>query len=187
MILSVLIPVVPSRVDIASDLFDRITAQAEGYDVEVLMLLDNKKRSVGLKRDALVQISRGDYAAFVDDDDDVAENYIKSIVDHAHLKMDVIVFDTLVSINGEPGVICKHAADYPIEQYNPNGFRRPPWMMHAWRGDLARATHFRDSSPENCEDGPWCAAMLKGIMKSVKINEVLYHYRYNHETTEASK
>ena len=185
MILSVMIPVVPSRVEIAADLFDRIAAQAEGLDVEVLMLLDNKKRTVGKKREALVQITRGDYVAFVDDDDDVAENYIKSIVDHAHLKMDVIVFDTLVSINGEPGVICKHDVGNPNEQYNPNGFKRNAWQMHAWRGDLARHTEFRDIT--NNEDWPWCEQMLKSVTKSVKINEVLYHYRYNHETTEASK
>lgn len=187
MILSVLIPSVPSRIEIAADLFDKISGQISrgAYDVEVLMLTDNKKRSVGKKREALVQISCGDYVAFVDDDDDVAENYIAAIVSHAHLKMDLIVFDTLVTLNGADSVICSHAVGNPNEQYSPAGFKRAPFQMHAWDGWLARTTPFLDNT--GAEDWPWCEAMLKNVTKSVKINEVLYHYRYNHETTEASK
>ena len=188
LIFSVLIPSVPSRHVQACALFDKISQQAEGFDVEVLMLCDNKRRSVGLKREALVQISRGDYVAFVDDDDDVADDYIASIVPHAKRlagsTVDVIIFDTLVTLNDGPDVICRHDLGFPNEQYNPAGFRRPPWQMHAWCGPLARTTPFPDL---NCgEDWPWCEAMLKHVRGAYKIYRVLHHYRFSDKTTEAS-
>ena len=185
-ILSVLIPCVPSRREQAWALFDKLSAQAEGLDVEVLLLLDNKTRTAGKKREALVQASRGEYVAFVDDDDDVAEDYVSAIL--AALDdddPDVIVFNSQATINSAPPVLCLHDLTFPNEQYNPAGFRRAPWQMHAWRGDLARATPFPDVS--NAEDWPWCEAMLKHVKTQAKIDRVLYHYRYDDAKTEASK
>jgi glycosyltransferase involved in cell wall biosynthesis len=171
----------------AGVLFDEITAQAQGLPVEILLLLDNKARSVGLKRDALVQSSRGEYVAFVDDDDDVDHNYIELILDAASSHPDVIVFDTLVSLNDGPIVRCSHDLDFPNDQYNPAGFRRGAWQMHAWRGDLARSVHFPDNVHAQAEDWPWCEALGKLARSSVKIPRALYFYRYSDASTEASK
>lgn len=185
-ILSVLIPTVPARREAAWKLFDKITAQAEGQPVEVLVLLDNKKRSTGLKRDALLQASAGDYIAFADDDDDVSEHYIKRILTAASVgPWGVIVFDTDCSLNGASPVRIRHSLRFPNEQYNPAGFKRGPWQMHAWRGMIARAVRFPDL--QNGEDSAWCAEMKRNTFSYAKIEEVLYHYRYDHETTEASK
>jgi glycosyltransferase involved in cell wall biosynthesis len=187
MIFSVLIPSVPSRHAQAIALFDKITKQSEGYDVEVLMFCDNKKRSIGKKREALVKISQGDYVAFVDDDDDVADCYISRICDEINtpnrFKPDVIVFDTWVTVNDGPKVLCRHDATHQNEPYSVDGFRRAPWQMHVWRGNVARYTPFPDMMYG--EDWPWCEEMLKRVNVSTKINAALYHYRYSDAGTEA--
>ena len=66
--LAILIPSIPSRFKRFERLFERINDQATKSDmvVEVLGLFDNKKRSIGHKRDALVQMSKGDYVCFCD-------------------------------------------------------------------------------------------------------------------------
>jgi hypothetical protein len=62
----------------------------EGKDIEILLFLDNKKRTVGGKRDALVQMSRGKYFMFVDDDDDLVS--IDEIYQATFQDVDVITF-----------------------------------------------------------------------------------------------
>ncbi len=54
-------------------------AQQNDGSVEHLVIFDNCKRSVGLKRQACLDIARGDYIAFVDDDDDISADYISRI------------------------------------------------------------------------------------------------------------
>jgi hypothetical protein len=189
MIFSVLIPSVPSRHAQACALFDKISKQAEGYDVEVLMLCDNKKRSVGKKREALVQASLGDYVAFVDDDDDVADCYVSRIVEAIQTPLgfvpDVITFDSWVTLNHLPAVLCRHALGNKNEQYDAAGFERAPWHINAWRSWIAKAVLFPDNTGH--EDWPWCEEMLRVyVRKSYKINAALYHYRFDEQTTEAS-
>ena len=50
-------------------------------DVECLYLLDNKRRPVGAKRNALLDAARGQYISFADDDDQVAPDYVQRIRD----------------------------------------------------------------------------------------------------------
>lgn len=58
-LLSILIPSIPHRIDKMKRLFERLQEQIGDKNIEVLSFLDNKKRSIGLKRDALVQLARG--------------------------------------------------------------------------------------------------------------------------------
>ncbi len=190
-ILSVLIASVPSRREMAWALFDKISAQAGSEPsgaVEILLFLDNKKRSVGLKRQALVDIAAGQYIAFVDDDDDVADDYVSSILEARNSTsdtVDVITFDTLVRINDGPVVACQHELGFQDEQYSPGGFKRSPWQMHAWRKSLARRVRFPDKN--NAEDAPWVSEMVKLARTQTKIDKALYFYRYDDAKTEASK
>ena len=190
-ILSVLIPSVPSRRELAWKLFDKISGQAavlpdvDGLcQVEVLLLLDNKMRTVGKKRGSLVRASRGDYVTFVDDDDDVSDDYVSLILQSTGRNPDLIVFDSHVTINGIGPTLCQHGIAFENEQYRPEGFKRKPWHIHAWRGDYARVTPFPDLMYG--EDWPWCESMLKTVTKHVKIDRPLYHYRFDDATTEAS-
>lgn len=186
MILSVLIPSVPSRLRFGGAfVFEKLCDMVEGLNVEVLMLTDNKKRSVGMKRQALLEAAHGDYIAFVDDDDWVAGTYAEDLARATTLQRDLIIFDSFVEINHGPQVYCDHDMRNPNEQYNPAGFKRAPWHIHAWRRELAQAVRFQDRN--NGEDWPWCEEVLKSVKTSVKIPKALYYYRYSDSMTEASK
>jgi len=90
--LSILIPSIPSREDRLNRIYAKLLDQVGERDVEILVFIDNKKRSIGLKRDALVQMSIGDYVAFVDDDDDVSDDYIDEMLIGCEAGKDVICF-----------------------------------------------------------------------------------------------
>jgi len=71
--LSILIPSIPTRFGRAKALYEKILALVGDKDIEILMLTDNKKRTIGEKREALKNASNGKYFMFVDDDDDLLE------------------------------------------------------------------------------------------------------------------
>src|ERR1035437_10432702 len=81
--LSILILSVPRRVASGAmpRLVAKVTSQADRHGAEVLCLLDNRSLSVGAKRDWLVKMARGDHVAFLDDDDDVSDDYVASLVE----------------------------------------------------------------------------------------------------------
>lgn len=187
-ILSVLIPCVRSRVATSAlMLFDKLMGQAVSCPdkVELLLLLDNKARSVGLKREALMQSSRGKFVAFVDDDDDVADSYIARIVEaaEAHPDADCIVFDQSCTLNNSPPVIVKHGIEFENTEIRLDGGTRKPWHVMAYRGDLARSCRFPDASYG--EDWYWVDQAWQKVKKQHRIEEVLHHYRFSQSGTEA--
>lgn len=187
-VLSVLIPSVPSRVEsMLLPLMAKLSAQCDRRPgkVEVLVLIDNKTRSVGLKREALMQSSRGRFVAFVDDDDDVADSYIERIVDAAEANPDAdcIVFDQTCTLNDSPAVIVKHGIEFENTEIGLDGGTRKPWHVMAYRGVLARSCHFPDASYG--EDWYWVDQAWQKIVNQHRIEEVLHHYRFRSDVTEA--
>lgn len=183
--LSVLIPVVPNRFDMCRALMLELHRQIRSGPVELLALCDNKRRSIGKKREALVQIARGDYLAFVDDDDWISPVYVDRILAGIEQGPDVVVFDTLTEWNGGFGVHAQHSLRFENEQYNPAGFKRKPWQMHAWRRELAQAHDFPDANKD--EDWGWCAKLCAEAKTEVLVPGALYIYRYSDAVTEALK
>ena len=165
-------------------LYDKLAAQDGAEDVEILLLLDNKQRSIGAKREMLVQLSQGKYVVFVDDDDEVAHDYIPQILAVADEGAHVIVFDTICSVNADPPVTVRHSLEFENEQYNPSGFRRKPWHVHPWRSELAKAAHFPDRSYG--EDWGWVEQMIAHAKTEASAGGgALFHYRYRSNVTEA--
>ena len=64
--LSILIPCIPSRFDKAKNLISKLQENIADKKIEVLCLIDNKVKSIGEKRDDLVQVSNGKYFMFLD-------------------------------------------------------------------------------------------------------------------------
>lgn len=206
---SILVPSVPSRLSKLEKLFAKLQGQIGDKPVEVLALLDNKKRTVGLKREALVQSAQGRFLAFCDDDDDVSDDYVAKIVEAIQESCggpviswpDVIAFKqrctfvnakciSCLEIDGPPFEI-DHDLNHTMEQVHqyPDGtwrdIRRKPWHHNAWRTDLAKAVHFPDVSFG--EDGEWCSLLWKLARRQHKISgPPLHYYCFNGKTTEAS-
>jgi hypothetical protein len=69
-----------------------------GYQCEVLCNVDSGESSSGKKRNELTAAASGEYIAFIDDDDDVSGEYVKSICDAViNDRPDVVSF--IVDVN----------------------------------------------------------------------------------------
>lgn len=94
-VLSILVATLSGREALYSRLAASLWPQAcaAGERVEVLTEADGGKMPLGLKRQALLNRARGEYVAYVDDDDLVSPDYVASILDAAESGADSITFD----------------------------------------------------------------------------------------------
>ena len=123
MLWSILIAAIPERFHhVQPLLYSLLESQAVARrpEVELLYLLDNRRRAVGAKRNALLSSARGEYIAFVDDDDAVASDYVQKIVSaisHARKAdppADVICFPQRATLDPH-GVI--HECTYSLAHF----------------------------------------------------------------------
>lgn len=187
--LSILIPTVHTR---RNTFLPRILEQVyEQYnhlsiedqkDVEILVLMDNKTIMLGDKRNLMIDQAQGDYVVFVDDDDRLADNYIHSILMATYENKDAIVFLAEVSVNGDTPKICHYSRDYEKDHNDSNNYYRLPNHICAVKKEIAEMVQF--PSVLYGEDSGY-SKKLKPLLKSeTKINEILYYYDFNSETTE---
>lgn len=160
--------------------------QAEGRPVEVLCLLDNRRRSIGAKRQSLLDIARGDYVAFVDDDDRVSDAYTETLLALAAKDPDVICFKQLSYLNGRGPYGVEFTADVAVDEEVRIGefVRRPPWHVCAWRRSLAVQSRFPDSNYG--EDFDWVSRLRPLIRRGEYADVVLHEYHHDANASEAS-
>jgi glycosyltransferase involved in cell wall biosynthesis len=151
--------------------------------VELLYLGDNKKRTVGQKRNNLLQIAAGDYVCFVDDDDMVAPDYVAKILPHLDGTTDVICFQSHLTWNGAKMNPTYFSKAFPRNaDYNDRYERLPNHLMPVRRA-LALQVGYHDITVH--EDNDY-SDRLKPLLKSEKIiPEILYHYIFDVDATEA--
>lgn len=190
LLFSALVCGTPSRMQShAMPLLAKLTTQAEGKSTEVLYLMDNKQRSVGAKRQALLDIARGEYVAYVDDDDDVAPDYVSSITAAISAQgwennPDVITFDQHADVAGNVGVV-RFGLGNPNEPFNPGRITlRNAWHVCAWKRDLAQLSSFPDLM--DGEDWEWAKVLCAAATKSHHIDRVLHYYFFRPNLTEAT-
>lgn len=180
-LLSILTPSVPSRLGLVSKL---AFIFGDNPKVEHLIFTDNKRRPVGAKRQALLDISRGKYVAFVDDDDSVSEDYLTELLLRCESGADVITFEQDATINGETGRIIFDATCRIDEPWKAGGTaRRRPWHVCAWRREVAIQGVFTEVNYG--EDAAWVNQVAPLAKNHLHIPKVIHYYRHSSETTEA--
>jgi glycosyltransferase involved in cell wall biosynthesis len=175
--LSILIPTVPERFAQAAKLIEKLEKQNVEKQAEILWFGDNRARTIGAKRNALLDAARGQYAAFVDDDDDVSDDYITSICSVQEL-VDVITFDQHAVWNGEQSTVEFSIQHSPAGQFVPGGTtKRFPWHSCAWRRDLATKGVFTEKNWG--EDLDWVLQVHRLPKREARIPRVLHYYRHH--------
>ena len=194
--LSILILSIPSRFEKMQKLINKLELQIENSDeVEILSLVDNKSFHIYEKRNELLDMARGDYICFLDDDDSVTDQYVPSILDAMESNPDVISFKQHCNYNGYHFDVyfdINHEWD-PMDQLRFNGttfndLKRPPFHMCPFKSEIAKSEKFLekyDASGQSCEDADWLLRLYPKIETQIFIDEVLHNYIYNSQETES--
>lgn len=186
--LSILIPTVPNRVgNKFLQLIQSLHAQiGDRKNVEILGLYDNKRRTLGEKRDTMLQMAIGDYVVFIDDDDRVADSYVEDILtalsENPHA--DCVVFDSICTINGGRPILCKYGIEYNYTPKHKDVWTGKPAHTMVYCATIAKRHKY--SSITFQEDVDWVKRACKDIKQQVRIDKVLYYYDNNRATSETN-
>lgn len=183
-ILSILTPAIWSRVGQASRLEHTIRNHDEGGKVEHITVFDNCKRSVGLKRQACLDIARGEYIAFVDDDDEIAPDYVSKILDAIETtRADVITFDQRAHVNHQSARVNFDLANGDNPFIADTVVKRGAWHVNVWKRELVKDCVFPDNSYG--EDLVWSLQARNRVKTHHHIDAILHEYHHSAETTAA--
>jgi glycosyltransferase involved in cell wall biosynthesis len=189
--LSILVATVPSRLTyFYPRIITQLLEQSKNYsEIEIIGLFDNKKRTVGEKRQDLLNLSKGEYLVFIDDDDRISDDYISSIIEtlNQNLNTDCVVFDCICCIENSPlKKLCKYGIEFEYGDIN-NGLE--------WRGKPAHTMVYKSSiakkhlyiSSNFGEDIDWVKRACKDIHIQTRIDKVLYYYDCQADTTSETR
>jgi glycosyltransferase involved in cell wall biosynthesis len=193
--LSILIPTLYSRMQKFTVLAEKIMYQIKEnnltQNIELIAHYDNKSIGLSKKRTDMLKNAQGDFITFLDDDDNIAPNYIESIYYTIlkHPQTDVITFNQHCNVDGEKFVV-KSDIKYDLtlqrtQKYNI--FIRFPWIWCIWRRDLIVNIPFidPDSNKKNYgEDLFWLSKVKNKIHTETKIDKILHFYRFDPNETE---
>lgn len=185
-LLSILIPSLPERATKLAELLACLAPQ-DCPELEIIVLTDNRRRSLGAKRNAMMEMAQGRYLCHIDDDEMLADDYIETVLPLISESVDLIAYDAGVSFNGGPEFRVTTGVGFPIEHPKPLGgerytdIRRPPWHWSLWRADLARQFRFPDTGWT--EDALWLQQIWPAVRTWRKIDRVLFFHRWSKETT----
>lgn len=184
--LTVLVPTVPSRLTTYYPrLMKQLLHQTKTYDnIELISFFDNKKRSIGKKRDEMLDLVQGEYVVFIDDDDRISEDYISEIMTalQNNLNVDCVVFNCICCVDGGPPKLCKYGVEFEYgDILGGKEWRGKPAHTMVYKSSIAKNHHFSDM--KNCEDTDWVKRACLDIKTQVRIDKVLYHYDANYATT----
>lgn len=183
-LLSILICSIPSRFDKAQQLYEGIQAMCTDLDIEVLLFMDNKKRTIGAKREAIKNISKGKYFLYVDDDDSLYS--VKEIYEACKLDVDVITWKIKCrNSNGIEYIVTVglgNEVEHKSEDGNYIDLKRPPMVQAAWN-ERFRSMPFPDLSYN--EDWLWVDPILKLAKTEIHIPLVLQGYNFDPNVSEA--
>ncbi len=182
--LSILICTVVGREDSFNRIHNKLMEQVTElgfYDdeVEILWERDNKQISVGAKRQKLLERAKGDYIVFVDDDDDVKGDYVRSLYEATKEGSDCIGFE--IECHGTEGFSASASLKHGKWAQDCNGFDyvRTPYHKTPVKRDIALKVGFKDM--RFGEDYEYSMGLLKYLKTETYIPKVLYIYCYKYE------
>lgn len=189
-LLSIMILSCPSRRKFhLQRILDSVEAQIASYtkaEVEVLVFYDNKKRSVGEKRNNMVEMSNGKYVTFLDDDDAVADNYVQRICDVLleNPTLDSLTFGCkYTDVNTNETFMCYYSKDIP-KRSTVDGVCYIPGHPHIApvKREIAISNKYKHTNFG--EDTDWSNRMCALVKTELIISDALYFYNFDRGTSE---
>ena len=147
--------------------------------IEIIVDTDNMIKSVGQKRNDLIEKARGEFICFIDDDDFISENYLSIILYHLNSGIDILLIAIEHIENGvnKPKIIPSLYIDNlntGEAVFKTNHFHLCPHKKSIARNVLFECVNF-------AEDMIYSQKMVKYINIYYLIYEPIYIYFDNLE------
>lgn len=152
-------------------------------EVEIVSIEDDKEISIGLKRQQLLEISKGEYIVFFDSDDEPYSYYVSEIMQAISKQPDCVGMEIAMSTNGKNAQLCCHSLQYPewkgdgktkIDGYD---YVRNVTHFNPVRRELALRAGFPDL--RFGEDHEYSNRVTRLCTTQVMIKKPMFHYRFS--------
>jgi hypothetical protein len=173
-VLSILICHLLDRKDILHYLYNDLKSQCINLPVEIIVAGDNGEISIGTKRNKLLFEAKGEYIAFVDDDDSVSPDYISSIIKALESKPDCVGIEGVMQTNLGDAVF-KHSIEYQGWYTGADAYYRTPNHLNPIKKTIAQAIGFPDMMFG--EDQRYSEALRRSLSTEVYIDHPIYFYK----------
>lgn len=172
----ILILTMPTRVQFLDELLAYLKPQCIGYPVSVVVRMCDPNYTLGENREMLRRSSQADYISFIDDDDDVAPDYVSTIFPLLD-GVDYIGFLLQCYIDGVAlPKDTSHSLRYNCWSEDAFGFCRDISHLNPMRRELALLEPMEGG---HGEDKRWSDRMRGKVKTEHYIPRVLYHYYFN--------
>lgn len=143
--------------------------------VEILTNIDNRKHTVGAKRNDLLLRATGDYIAYIDDDDKVSEDYVAKILQAIESNPDCVGIEGVISFSSS-GIVRKFIHSIQYDSWFTKGeiYYRCPNHLSPVRRALALKTMFPNISVG--EDRVYSEKLRPSLTSEVHIPNPIYYY-----------
>lgn len=145
--------------------------------IEVLVIADDGDLSIGAKRQLLLDTANGEYVAFVDDDDRVSDDYIKSILAAMESKPDVVGMKGMYYENGEARKPFIHSMGVMTWYETEAAYWRCPNHLNPVKRTIARSVGFKDRN--HGEDKEYSERLRARLTTEVMVEPIIYHYLHS--------
>lgn len=171
--LSILTATMYGRAEIFNNLARVLKAQSN-YTVEMLANCDNGEKSIGQKRNELLESAKGDYVVFVDDDDMVSPFYVFSILKGIESNPDCCGIEGVITQKRIGPKKFIHSLKYQDWFEEDDIYYRCPNHLNPIKREIALDARFPDKSWQEDKD---FSERLKGKLKTeVYIKGPIYYY-----------
>lgn len=145
-------------------------------DIEILSLVDRGEMSIGDKRNKLLDMAKGQYCCYVDDDDRVDDQYCKKILDAISTEPDCVGIEGIITFNGRGPKKFIHSIRYKSWYEENNIYYRNCNHLNPIKREISIQVPFL---PINSgEDHDFSDRVLPLLHSEVYIEGPIYYYDY---------
>lgn len=165
----------------------RITKQLlNNGQIELIINSDEGRKTIGQKRNELVEAATGQYVIFIDDDDIISDDYISEIFKGIETNADHIGISAWIIPDNGPKALVRYSKHYSIHYQHPEGQEfgthyRPAMHLCAIKRNIAFSCRFPLSSFG--EDTAWGFLVCPLIKSEYLINTPIYTYLFRSNKT----
>jgi glycosyltransferase involved in cell wall biosynthesis len=172
--LSILICSLAARAGVLSRLTGVLKPQL-GPDVEVLVNIDDGTKPIGRKRNELIARAKGEYVAFIDDDDLVSDDYVERIRAATQDSPDCVGIEGVITFNGTNPRRFIHSIQHTWRQEGGVYYRSPNHL-----NPIKRSLVVQCPFPEvNHGEDKAFSDVIRPLLKTEQyIDKTLYFYLY---------
>lgn len=185
-ILSICICTISERLDMYKEISQKIMNQIHqitkkyNYEVADLHTHFSNDLDIGTKRNNLLNDVKGHFIVFIDDDDNVSDDYLELIIDAiiSNESVDCIGIKGIITFDNVETKKWEISKDFGSWYEMNNVYYRTPNHISPIRTELARLSGGFPPLKQG-EDYEYSMNVLPLLKTEIKIDKEIYHYQYN--------